>query len=88
MNMPPQVDVPLIIIRNCRSRLPGTYPHDPLLTSRLLSKSSAVAVQSFALARDHLPRCFVLFSQNLTRQKQVSEKSAEMDGSIQIVDQL
>ena len=38
--------------------------------------------------RDHLPCGFVSLSQNFTRQKQVSEKSAKMDGSIQIVDQL
>src|SRR5271166_1006479 len=43
---------------------------------------------SSALARDHLSRRFMLLSQNLTHQKQIGEQRAEMDGSVQIVDQL
>src|SRR5271157_2544891 len=43
---------------------------------------------SSALARDHLSRRLVLLSQNLTHQKQVGEQRTEMDGSVQIVNQL
>src|SRR5271157_1649899 len=43
---------------------------------------------SSALTRDHLSRRLVLLSQNLTHQKQVGEQRTEMDGSVQIVNQL
>src|ERR1039457_5946952 len=43
---------------------------------------------SFALACDHLPRRFVLLPHDLAHQKQVGEQRSEMDGSVQIVNQL
>jgi hypothetical protein len=62
----------------------GTGPGLPVCSQAVPQLPYSALVR----APDHLPCRFVSLSQNFTRQKQVSEKSAEMDGSIQIVDQL